>query len=188
MDTQSSFTPLIIIAVLVFAIGLGGTAFLYTKHQSLLAEKSDLQSTLADKDVSINNLENENAKSAQELAALKATDLAKEVELLRTKLRNTEESLAKVRGEVVPLEATMTKIGLYADVVAAIDQNLVPPPPTPVNSNLNNIDVKIEALNDNQIIDQWVQTKSAIDAGRDGGADIIHTYFLVISQMRKLLP
>lgn len=188
MNIQKSFTLIIIIAALFAAMGLGGTWFLYTKIQPLMAERADLRSKLVDRDANIDKLKNEKARSEQELAVLKASDVAKDVELLRLKISSAEGELAKMREEVAAREAIMTKIRLYADAVAALDQNLAPPPPTPVNSNLKNIGIKIGVLNDSEVSDQWGQAKSAIDAGGDGAAKLINTYFLVISKMRKLLP
>ena len=95
-----------------------------------MAERSDLESKLTNRNADIDKLKNEKARSEQELVVLKASDLAKEVELLRLKLKNIETDLAAARGKITTLEVTMTKIRLYADVVAAIDQNLAPPPPT----------------------------------------------------------
>lgn len=185
---QKSFTLIIIIAILLAAIGLGGSWFLYAERQTLMAEGADLQSKLADRDATIDALKNEKKMSERELAVLKASDIVKDIELLRFKLNNTEGELAKVREEVVPLEATMAKIVLYADVVAALDQNLAPLPPTPLNSNLKTIGINISALHDSEVMDQWGRAKADIDAGGDGGADLIRTYFLVISKIRKLLP
>lgn len=188
MDTQKGFTPTLIVAVLLAATGFGGAWFLYTENQSLVAERTDLESKFADRDANLDTLKSEKARSEQELALLKASDIVKDIELLRLKLDNTEEGLAKVRGEIVPLETTMANIRRYADVVVAFDQNLVPPPPTPVNSNLKNIGITIGALNDSEVADQWGQAKSDIDAGGDGGADLIRAFFLVISKIRNLLP
>lgn len=188
---QKGFTSIIIIATLFVAIGLGGIWFLYTQTKSLATERNDLQSKVADRDADISKLQNEKTKIEQELAVIKASDIAKNVELLRLKLNNTENDLTKVRGENVPREANMAKIKLYADAVAVIDQNLAPSPPTPLNSNLNGIDIKIGVLNDSQVSDLWRQAKSVFDAGGDGTGGptgLIQTYFLVISKIRDLIP
>jgi len=188
MNPQKGFAPIIIITIIVAVLGLGGTWFLYAKNQSLIAEKSDLESKLTNRNADIEKLKNEKARSEQELAMLKASDLAKEVELLRLKLKNTEVDLAAIKGKIAPLDATMTKIRLYADVVAAFNQNLAPPPPTPPHSNLKNIDVKVSALNDSEVTEQWRRAKLIFDTGGDGGAALIQTFLLVISKTIGLLP
>ncbi|HEY4509480.1 MAG TPA: hypothetical protein VJC15_00635 [Candidatus Paceibacterota bacterium] len=188
MNSQKGFAPIIIIIILIAALGSGGTWFLYTEKQSLLAEKSDLQSKLAEKNANIDELKTEKARSEQELAVLKASDIAKEVELSRLKLKNMEVDLAAVEKKITPLDATMFKIRLYADVVAAIDQNLAPSFPNSPHSNLKIIDDTISALNDDQVADQWGRAKSAFDAGGDGGAYLVQTLLLVISKIRVLLP
>ncbi|MBI2034788.1 MAG: hypothetical protein HYT11_03605 [Candidatus Levybacteria bacterium] len=188
MNSQKSFVPIIITIILIAVLGLGGTWFLYTEKQSLMAERSNLQSKLSERDANIDKLKNERARSEQELAVFKATDIVKEVELLRLKLKNIEADLAVVGGKITTLEATMTKIRLYADAIAAIDENLAPPPPTSLYSNLKNIDVKIGELNDSQVADQWGRAKSAFDAGGDGTADLVQALFLVTSKIRDLMP
>src|SRR3989344_5418019 len=129
---QKGFAPIIIIIILITMLGLGGAWFLYQENRSLATLRSDLQSKLADRDANIDKLKNEKAKSAEELAVLKASDIAKEVEFSRLKLKNLETDLGAAGVRVTALEPVMIKIRLYADAVAAIDQNLAPPWTTPL--------------------------------------------------------
>ena len=184
---RQGFAPIIIIIILIAALGLGGTWFLYKEKQSLAAEKNDLQSKLADRNSNIDKLKNEKTGIEREIAVLKATNFEKEAELLRLKLKDIETDLASTRGKATTLEATATKIKLYADVMAAIDQNLAPPFPLSLYSNLKSIDDKVSALNDAQVTDQWKQAKSAFDTGGDGGRDLIQTLFLLVSKIRGII-
>lgn len=184
---QKGFTSVIIIIALLAAAGVGGLWFLYAQKQSLIAEKNDLRSKLAERDVYLDAVKNEKIRSERELAVLTASGIVKEVKILRIKFKDVEENLAKVRGEVAPLEATMANIRLYADAVAAFDQNLAPSPPTPLNANLQNLGVRISVLNDSEVTDLWRQAKSDIDAGGNGGSNLIRAYFLIISKILKLL-
>lgn len=188
MGTQKNFTPVVAVAILLAVAGLIGAWFLYSENQTLAAKKVDLESKLVDRDANIEKLKNEKAKIEQELTVLKASSIAKEVELLRLKLNNAEGEHAKVMGETEPLEATMAKIKLYVDAVSAFDQNLAPLPPFPVNSNLKNLGIKIDVLNDSEVSKLWERANSNVDAGGDGGPDLIRAYFLVISKLLKLLP
>ena len=133
MGSQKGFAPVIIIIVIIAVLGIGGAWFLYAKQQLFMVEKGDLENILTKKDADIEKLKNEKAKSDQELAVLKANPLVKEAELLRLKLENIETDLTAIKGKVAPLEDTMTKIRLYADAVAALDQNLAPMPPNYIN-------------------------------------------------------
>ena len=160
---------------------------MYQENRSLATLRSDLQSKLADRDANIDKLKNEKAKSAEELAVLKASDIAKEVEFSRLKLKNLETDLEAAGVRVTALEPVMIKIKLYADAVAAIDQNLAPPWTTPLYSNLKNIDIAISALGDNQVAEQWGLAKSAFDAGGDGGRDLIQTLLLIISKISDII-
>lgn len=187
METQKSYTPIIIIATLLVLIGSGGTWFLYTERRSLMAEKAGLESKLADRVANIDKLKNEKKIIEQELAVLKASGLAKEVEILRLNLKNAEEKFAMVNTELAPLEETVAQIKLYADAVTVLDRNLAPQPPASVNSDLKNLGIKIGALNDSEISELWAQAKANIDAGGDGGSDVIRIFFLVISKFRQVL-
>ena len=183
MGSQKGFAPVIIIIVIIAVLGIGGAWFLYAKQQLFMAEKGDLENILTKKDADIEKLKNEKAKSDQELAVLKANPLVKEAELLHLKLENIETDLIAIKGKVAPLEDTMTKIRLYADVVAALDQNLAPMPPNYINGNLKMVDDRIGALNDSEVTEQWGRAKSGPGSGGD-----MRTYFLIISKVIGLLP
>ena len=146
-------------------------------------EKNDLQNQLADKSANVDKLKDEKIEVERELAVLKANPLAKEAELLRLKLESIETDLAAVKGKIEPLETTMTRIKLYADAVAAIDQNLAPTLPNYINWNLKLADDKIGMLHDSEVAEQWGRARSGSDPGGD-----IHTYFLIISKILSFLP
>lgn len=175
----------IITVILLAVLGLGGAGFLYVKNQSLTKNIGELQSKLKARETEIANLKDEKAGIEQELAVWKATDLDKEAELLRLKLKNAESALAAEEKKAAKLKANLQKTKPYADAIAAVD-NFFGRPMT--NANLNNINVKIEALHDNLITAEWLQAKEDINVSQNswGTRGVVHTLFLIVSKIRGL--
>lgn len=177
---------IVLSAVVVIAVlGLGGAGFLYMKNQSLVNENGDLQSKLKARDTDIVNLKDGIAGIEQELTVWNATDLDKEAELLRLKLKNAEIALVAEEKKAAKLKTNLGKTKPYADALAAVDHFFSGPM---TNTNLNTIDVKIEALHDNLITAEWLQAKADINVSQNswGTRGVVHTLFLIVLRIRGL--
>lgn len=183
--SNGGFTPIMIIVIVIAVLGLGGMGFLYVKKQSLVNENADLQNKIEARETEIVNLKNKKAGVEQELAIWKATDLDKEAELLRLKLDNAEKDLSAAEKRSAKLATNLSKMKQYADALAAVD-NFFGRPMT--NDNLNNIDLKIGALNDGLITAEWTQARAGIDVSQNSWStrEVVHTLFLIVSKIRGL--
>ena len=177
-----------IILAIIAVLGLIGAGLFFTQKQALETKNTSLQNELK-------NTQDEKRSIETELAILKATDLAKEAELLQVKLGSTEKSLAVAQGDVADLESTVqtfktnnAKIPPYLNAIDAIEAVIGS---SGEASGIEDIDMKIAALQDSQVSRQWVVAKTGIDveAGRISGwaSDVNDTIILITSQVRKLL-
>lgn len=114
------------------------------------------------------NLKNEKSKVDTELAVLKASDLAKEVERLSLKLKTTEQNLSKSEQEVSrlgarvnTLETSLTKIKPYLSAIDAV-QKVVTAETGITKASLANADPKVAILKDSEISDYWRKAKDNI--------------------------
>src|SRR3989338_5159999 len=87
-----------------------------------------------------------------ELALLKATDLAKDNELLKLKLQNTEQDLTGAQSRVKTLETNLNKIKPFIDAVYAIERLLGAPF---TQKGLADIDTKIRVIQDEEVSNRW---------------------------------
>lgn len=170
---------------MVFALAIGGGGFFVYQNQSLANENSDLQNAIEARETETAKLKNEKSGIEQELAVWKATDLDKESELLRLKLKNAERDLIAEEKKAAKLQMNLNKMKPYANALAAVDRFFGRPM---TNANLNNIDVSIGALHEGLIINQWIQAKADINVGQNswGTNGIVHTLFLIVSKIRGL--
>ena len=82
MNLQKGFAPLIII-IIIAILGLGGAGYFFWQNQVLENQTAKLK--------------DEKAKVETELAVLKATDLAKEIEVLNLKLQARDKELVDAK-------------------------------------------------------------------------------------------
>lgn len=171
--------PFTIIFIVIAVLGLGGSVYFFIQTQSLENQVLELQDA--------------KSKTETELAALKATDLAKEVELLNLKLKTAETGLAtaqkeitNLRSQINDLTTNISKIEPYLNAITAIEKFLGGPFTA---SNLGNIDAKINLLQDSQVTSQWLKAKENIDMARNSWSpqEFFDTVFLVNSKIRDLL-
>ena len=176
MNSQKGFAPLIIIVIVVAVLGIGAGVFLFTKNQSLQAQ--------------LTNLKDEKTKTETELAVLKATNLAKEVEFLRLNLKATEKDLAALQNEVPDLKARIrtfetgvSKLESYLNAIDAIE-NMVGGGPTA--AGIASVDSALNKLNDSSVSDRWANAKRGIDLERKSwqGTNISDTVITVTSRIR----
>ena len=80
MNSQKGFTPIIIIIVVVAVLGISGAGYLFWQNQAL--------------ENKVANLKDEKANVEKEFAVFKATDFAKEIEVLNLKLQTRDKELA----------------------------------------------------------------------------------------------
>ena len=145
------------------------------------------------------NLKNEKSKVDTELAVLKASDLAKEVQLLSFKLKTTEKSLSESESEVSrlgsrvqTLETSLSKIKPYLSALDAI-QKVVTGDTGITRASLTNADPKVSVLKDSQISDDWRKAKDNIHFDGDRVSSYDQKFFgyalsTIISRIFNLLP
>jgi len=177
--------PVTIILIITVVVGFGSVAFFFSNNRALVSGKTALEGRLSLAEQELLNLKDEKVRVETELAVFKTTDLDKEAELLRLKLKNAENEFAATEKKVVKLETNLSKMKPYAEALTAIDYFFSRPM---AEANLKNIDFKVGALNDSQISAQWREAKANIniDEGSWGTREISHTLFLITSKIRGL--
>ena len=187
--------------IIVALLGLAGTGVFFIKNQNLGEELSIANEELSTAEVTISGLEDQKTAVEKELIRFKSTDLAKEAELLQTKLdaaekdlERTESDLTVSQSKVSDLETTIktlkvnsTKINLYLDAINAIETMLAR---SISASGISNVDSKIAPLNDTAVTNKWDEAKKDIDLEGRGfvAAPISNTVIEMTSRIRNLLP
>ena len=122
-----------------------------------------------------------------ELALLKATDLAKDNELLKLKLQNTEQDLAGAQSRVKTLETNLNKIKPFIDAVSAIERFFSGPF---TQKGLADIDTKINVLQDMEVLSRWLTARGTVDFANNGWGphDFFQIVFLLNLRIKSLLP
>ena len=170
----------LIVSVIVALVALGAAGYFYTQYSSLQGEAKSLNQQLL-------QVQNEKTKIETELAVLKATDLAKDNELLRLKLQNTEQVLAGAQSRVKTLETNLNKIKPYTDAVSVIERFFSAPF---TQKGLADIDTKISALQDTEVSNRWIAAKATVDFANNGWGphDFFQVVFLLNTRIESLLP
>ena len=137
--------------------------------------------------VHVTQLKDEKTKIETELALLKATDLAKDNELLKLKLQNTEQDLAGAQSRVKTLETNLNKIKPFIDAISAIERFFSAPF---TRSGLADIDTKISVFQDTEVSNRWMIAKGTVDFANNGWGphDFFQVVFLLNSRIKSLLP
>ena len=170
----------LIISVIVVLVALGAAGYFYTQNSSLQGEAKNLSQQLL-------QIQNEKTKIETELVVLKATNFAKDNELLRWKLQNTEQDLAGAQSRVKTLETNLNKIKPFLNVVSAIERFLSAPF---TQKGLADIDTKISVLQDMEVSNRWMIAIGTVDFANNGWGphDFFQTVFLLNSRIKSLLP
>ena len=190
MNSQKGFTPLIIIIIVVTVLGLCGAGYFFWQNQALENQTAKLK--------------DEKANVEKEFAVFKATDLAKENETLRLKLKITEENLAiekektKVfekdisvaESKIRTLEANSTKIKSYVAVLDAFNDWQYSPSGLPIGDrNTAKIDATITALHDEAVSNLWRTIKANFPQAKQTGMFGYEQVILrVTSLIQNFLP
>ncbi|OGN21950.1 MAG: hypothetical protein A2916_02880 [Candidatus Yanofskybacteria bacterium RIFCSPLOWO2_01_FULL_41_67] len=164
----------IFLVVIVVALGALGTAIYFYVQYS-------------DSQAQVTQLIDEKTRVETEFAILRASDLAKDNELLKLKLKNTEQDLAGAQSRVKTLETNLSKIGPFLDVVSAIERFLSAPF---TQKGLTDIDIKISVLQDMEALNRWMIARGTVDFANNGWGphDFFQTVFLLNSRIKSLLP
>ena len=164
----------IFLIVVVVALGALGTAIYFYAQYS--GSQDQVTQLIAGK-----------IRVETELALLKATDLAKDNELLKLKLQNTEQDLAGAQSRVKILETNLNKIKPFLEVVSAIERFFSAPF---TQKGLADIDTKINVLQDMEVLSRWMTARGTVDFANNGWGphDFFQTVFLLNSRIKSLLP
>ena len=169
---------IVIIAIIIAILAAAAAGVLFWKNQTLTQEKAGVE---------------------KELAVLKASDLAKEVELLSFKLKTVEKSLSESENEasrlgsrVQTLETSLNKIKPYLSAIDAV-QKVVNGETGITKASLANADPKISALKDPEISNYWRKAKDYINFDGDRVSSYDQRFFgyaisAIISRIFNLLP
>ena len=183
-----------IIVVLLIALGsLGAAGYFYTRN---LASQSKIEQL----NQQLSQLEYEKTKIETELAVLKATDLAKEAEVLTLKLASAEKDLAstqknlaiaeKFRSDLAidfyRLKNNLTKIPAYLNAIDAMEDIAAQ---GPNEINVAAVDAKVAILKDDAISSRWQAAKAGINIEKQSwmGGLIADTVRLITLTMGKLI-
>lgn len=182
MDTNgySQKANILLIVGVVALVALGGAVYFYFQYSGLQKQIKDLNQQLL-------QIQDDKTKIETELAVLKATDLAKEAELLLLKLKTTEQSLSAAVKRTTELETDMNKIKPYADVTTAIERFFSAPF---TQKGLVDIDTRISILQDMEVTNRWMTAKATVDFANNGWGphDFFQTVFLLNSRIKGFLP
>lgn len=178
-------TNILLVAVIVLALGGGG----YFAYQNQALQKR------------LSELTEEKNKIETELAILRATDLAKEIELLRLQLKTAERDFAAKEKELavalqekasVTLQlqtarANSTKIRSRLDAIDATERMVGAGPNA---GSVATVDQKIVAAKDADITEAWATAKRDIDFTRMSwnGNTIADAVMALTRSIRNLLP
>lgn len=176
---QSGVATIFIVVFMVFLISLGVNGFLFSKNQSLISTNKDL--------------EKEKARVDTELAVLKNTDLAKEVELLKTKLNIAEKDLAQKEQDLTSannrlktIETNRGKIKSDLDAIEAVSSNYWHY--TLTEPILDNIEAKIKTLGDSETLSLWIVARKQTTPNSANPSAVWDVVSRILANVRSLLP
>ena len=176
--------------ILIAVLGLGGASYFLWQNQALENQTAKLK--------------DERTNIEKEFAVFKATDLAKENETLRLKLKTTEENLATEKektqvfeknlsiaeAKIKTFEANSAKVKSYMAVLDAFNDWQYAPSGLPIGDrNTAKIDATITALHDEAVSNLWRTIKDNFPQAKQTGMFgyeqvILRVTFLV----QSLLP
>ncbi|KKT82381.1 MAG: hypothetical protein UW79_C0007G0003 [Candidatus Yanofskybacteria bacterium GW2011_GWA2_44_9] len=194
MDNEQSLSSsankinILFVVMIVFAVGgIAVAGYFYVQNSKLGVEASQLKNEVLQLKEEISQLEDEKTEAETALAILKATDLAKEAELLRLKLANIEKELNSSNQMVSELSTNMSKIRPYTDATTTIERFFNAPF---TQKGLADIDTKISVLQDMEVSNRWMNARGTVDFANNGWGphDFFQVVFLLNSRIKSLLP
>ena len=166
-----------IIIVVVLVVAIGGVGYFFYQNQALENQ--------------IAKLKDEKADVEKDFAVFKATDFAKENEILTLKLKTTEKDLSALQSEVPDLKARVknfetsaSKMEPYLSAIDAIE-NMVGGGPTA--AGVANVDSKVNKLQDDLVSERWANAKRGMDLTKSSwmGVSISDTVISITSRIRS---
>lgn len=177
------FVYSLILALVFGLVTIGGLTFFY------FSLRSELDATKK----SLEQVKEEKAKVDTELAVLKNTDLAKEVEILKIKLNISQrdlaqkgQDLASANNRLKTIEANRGKITSQLDAIEAVSSNYWKY--TLTDPILDNIESKIKALGDSEILSLWTVARNQTTPNSANPSAVWDVVSRILANVRNLLP
>jgi len=183
----------IIVVLLVALVSLGAVGYLYTQN---LASQNKIEQL----NQQLSRLEDEKTKIETELMILKATDLAKEAEVLTLKLASAEKDFASTQKNLVIVEksrsdlaldfyrlkSNLAKIPAYLNAIDAMEDIAAQ---GPNQTNVAAVDAKVALLKDDAISSRWQTARAGINIEKQAwmGGLIADTVRMITLTMGKLV-
>lgn len=114
----------------------------------------------------------QNQKLSTELSLLKSTNLVKEVDVLKLKLKLAEgaqDKLTVAEGKIKTLETTLKQARPYVAVLKAFDDWQRPADLHLLDRDTSQIDSTISALGDSEVSNLWQEVKANFPQGKQNG-------------------
>lgn len=114
----------------------------------------------------------QNQKLSTELSFLKNTDLVKEVDALKLKLKSAEgaqDKLTSAEGKIKTLETALKQARPYVNVLKAFDDWQRPANAHLLDRDTSQIDSAISALGDEEVSDLWQEIKANFPRAKQTG-------------------
>lgn len=114
----------------------------------------------------------QNQKLSTELTVLKSTDLVKEIDALKLKLKSAEEAQDKLtiaEGKVKTLETTLKQARPYVNVLKAFDDWQRPANAHLLDRDTSQIDSAVSTLGDGEVSDLWQEIKANFPKAKQTG-------------------
>ena len=174
--------PLTIVLIIIAILGLGGAGYFFRQNQALENQ--------------IAKLKDEKANVEKEFAVFKATDLAKENEILTLKLQRAEKDiternekiaalqkdLAGVQSRIAMLEINLKKIKSYTAILVAFNHWQYDGSPYHIlDRDTSKIDAAIAALGDSEISQLWNSIKPKFAAAKATGAFLYEQVIILVT-------
>lgn len=182
MVGKGFISPFILAAVFGLVI-IGGLTYLY------LNLRSELDTTKK----TLEQVREEKARVDTELAVLKNTDLAKEAELLKTKLNIAEKDLAQKEQDLTSannrlktIEANRGKIKSDLDAIEAVSSNYWHY--TLTEPILDSIEAKIKTLGDSETLSLWMVARNQTTPNSANPSAVWDVVSRILANVRSLLP
>lgn len=182
------------ISLFILAIlGLSGAVFLFSKNQTLININQTLENERMSLGAQLESLKEEKSRVDTELAVLKNTDLAKEVELLEAKLgvaksdlAKKERDLASANNRLKAVDANRGKINSHLDAIEAVSKNYWHY--TLTEQILDGIEAKVKALGDSEIFSLWIVARKQTTPDSANPSAVWDVVGRMLTKVRSLLP
>ncbi|MDP3792718.1 MAG: hypothetical protein Q8Q89_03225 [bacterium] len=170
---MQQLNKILLVVVIVALVALGTAIYFFVQYSGSQAQ--------------VTKLIDEKTRVETELALLTATDFAKDNELLKLKLQNTEQDLAGAQNRVKTLETNLNKIKPFLEAVSAIERFFSAPF---TQKGLADIDTRISVLRDMEVSNRWMAARATVDFANNGWGphDFFQAVFLLNSRIKSLLP